>query len=635
MSGAVDAVRKRATSRIALKPKRGEPLPAANDGTGQRNMNLLIYMKNLQKAPGATAKESVSHLLHQDILSRMGNMSIGFDYERGNTTHVYGNRVAGALLDEFNDTIDYARSLEDSQNPGATQSAGAVQNREATQRAGAVQNPGATQSAGTIQSSGPIPTWGAFQNFGASQNKGASQDKGASQNPEASQDSTAEKVKQQFSDVLGDEFVGNRSVETLVGISLIWAKRYMLSRARNLAQYTFYDFTSDHPKDVFDQNYLRRDTINKQLHSMSLEEDIVWSSVQDIDRTDGRFTNSQDWVRSHFEALYRVRINEAIALVRHAHDPRDTDRANFFSWCIILINQFTKWRGGIQEVYIRQRYQFPEGYLADQPYWYRVRRYADGRWENQGGRRLDYLYEEFLHQLFRNLEVAERGEHASTELNQAFTRDKNAFLDALQSVKRNAFFNAGDKAFANISGPQVLDVKFPDTVPKWYSQATRPAIPLEFLPPAQPVEFPRQPVVVNPAYFVSISPRTRRTAQNPMPPGGGGGSNPYGNMARAIPRGIDSPYDEETEPETEPETEEEYEDQSRDEGGYYIASALQSRQKRSSEGSTPGKRVSFANEEPWVGIKLEPAPPPKKRRAPESDPVASPSKRPRRLAVSE
>ncbi|KAI0834745.1 hypothetical protein F5Y06DRAFT_278292 [Hypoxylon sp. FL0890] len=571
MFGSQIPVRNRPNSRITLKPKREQPRPAPNDGTGQQTMDLFMYVKNLPKAPGETAKQSVANLLGTDLHSRMGERSIGLGYDIGTTTHVYGNFAAANLLEEFDDTIDYARSLEDARSLEGVE--------------------------------GPDLAM----------------------------------LRRRVTEDLGEEFVENRSLESIIGILLLFAKGYMMARARNLCQYSYFDFGHNFSKTVWRENDTKRELMNSNLHTLRAEEDMLWCRSPHINRNHALFTDTRDWQQAHYECLYRIRLNECAAITRHAADPNNANKANFFSWALNFINKFTGWRHQILEVFGRRRHQLPPAYFPSGPDWLRLRRYLSDRWRDRGGYHIDALYEDWLHQLFRVLEAVERGAGApSPALRNAYYRDRDRLVTAINTAKagRDPILDEEDKAYVKRVQQLTAENQFPTDIPV-EANAPRPVIPYEFVPESDPVEFPRQPLEPSDRYFIVVIPRQPGIAGMHPPPVGGPppppGGGPTGGMARAISGGYDSFYDEETEPETEDE----------DAYYYYDSTALvdlrrgstpRSAQRGSYKPYTPGKRVSFADEAAWGGIKL--APPPK-RTAPAGGSVGPPAKRPRRMAVSE
>ncbi|KAI0139461.1 hypothetical protein F4776DRAFT_589221 [Hypoxylon sp. NC0597] len=483
------AVRTRPVSRIALKGI--GPSNLRNNGQGLNQLNLLIYLKDLAKHPASTAKEFFATFLPKSLLDLVEEGAIGLDFEDGYTSFVFGNAPARFLLDEFDDTVDYARNLEANQ---------------------------------------------------------------------------PDQLMQKFVSNFGHDFVQGRDLNWLVDSAIFMSQRYMIARSRTLNQSVFHDCTLITPHHLHVRNTVRRNIANDVLHDASLAEDAVWALTSDINPTINEFSGTRHWQERHFEAMYRIRVNEAIAIVRQALTPDNPDGtrsliAHIFCTAIEIINKYTDWRAKIHEVWFRKSLRVPADFLPNEVQHKRVREFLSQRWQSRNGVRLDTAFENFLHSVFNVLEVVERGELIPEPLVHAFNRDRRALLDLIINAQAMPILDQDDISWASHNG--LHRYHFPDRLTAETRIPERPPFPLHLFPATPRLQFPREPIILGTLnYFRATRQREREVlsltaATPPVAPGTATASgSAAGNLASAISGVHDQPSgDDEPEEDTEMNTE--------------------------------------------------------------------------------
>ncbi|KAI1411901.1 hypothetical protein F5Y13DRAFT_200590 [Hypoxylon sp. FL1857] len=572
-------------SQINWQPNLADLLPES-DGTGHVSMNLLFYLKDIPKPAEFTAmnyaqvmREWVDDANFDSLLAP----SIGVEYGNARTAYIWGNVAARDVLTELAATVQYARSLEN-----------------------------------------------------------------------AREDGLIEKLRTAFS----QDFVMNRGLDEMIDILIIFARQYMTLRGRYISNSTHHDFTNGIPHERVPDNRTRRDLGNTVAHGARIEEDLLWTVTQHINPKVAALSDTKAWQDAQFVTLYRVTMAEAIVLVRTAFDP-NVDKAQHYAWIVSMINKFTEWRTDVLETMSEYRH---EQMGAE---WNRVRRegrrrvYLIDAWNQRGGMYLDSTYEDWLEAIFAM--VHEATLHDWSDDNTAYKAYIEASFRLIGAIDACKGLVWARRRRGNESTHERLcGNTFPANLTgTGYKTTELPIVPLELLPLERgPLTWPRPEITARiPFFFTFIRRRPHGPGNRRRPP-------PGVAVARAVRAGIDpndspyeSIYDEDTDDTEEEEdddddddddteatdnTEEEEEEIEYKRGYAYppgglgrISSTTSSNKRKGGDlPHTPGKKVSFADQAPWAGIKL--APPPKRpASAVRSPSIPLPaSKRPRRMAVS-
>ncbi|OTA67167.1 hypothetical protein K449DRAFT_462124 [Hypoxylon sp. EC38] len=602
MSSSRPPLRSRPVSRLAAKQGDGSNTNLT-DGRGLVRFNLLMYFKNLQKTAERTTKEALAteHNYPEQTLNQVGEVAIGVDYGTEGTTLVFGNKDARELLEEFDDTVDYARGIE---------------------------------------------------------------------RLNLDQDALRNKFAQSF----GQDFVENKNIETLIDLSIFWAQRYMMSRVRTFHQLLSVDATLVIQGRLNKESDQRRNKANVTLHYPILEEDVLWVVTRDIDKNLPLFTNTRYWQERHFEAVYRLRVNEAIAIIHESfhsdgQDGTRSPRGNLFCDVVDLVNRYTQWRLKVFEVWLhRGGISIPKNFQPGEkkPY-LRMRRFLSQRWKSRDGDGLDTLYENFLQAAFNLLEALQTGQPVTQTLLDAYHRDRRDLTHTVYAAQK-AIYDAQDSQWA----AKNLTDRFPFTAGIVFKTIPTPSptFPAAFLPARKPLEFPRQPLVMKGEDLIIVIQHRRRGPRPPnvAPPTTQPPASASGRLARAVSgmRDDQSDSDGEIDEYTLLDTDEEMDfsedaDEDEDEEDYYyqglarrvappLSSSTEFEREEEDDEKDGGKRkVTFADEELPSDVTLAAlskrfAPftvsdlPPYKRHAPETVRPSSPTLphvRGRRMAISE
>ncbi|OTB07882.1 hypothetical protein M426DRAFT_8478 [Hypoxylon sp. CI-4A] len=206
----------------------------------------------------------------------------------------------------------------------------------------------------------------------------------------------ADAIRGKFVATFGATVATNADLLGLTDMALLWATGYMKIHARN------HNTTIRDDIHIGERTYNRdkSSALNQAAHTTDLVTDLHMIQINDLDPSIPSLRNIRHEAKSTFEAVYRMRVNDAVALVNLAH--RQQTRL-IFEYIIALVNGYIRWKIIIMG-YLKSNFPLPR--TRPPPLGSRVRNwklrlnYGLFLYTERGGHHVEAAYQRFLETVF-------------------------------------------------------------------------------------------------------------------------------------------------------------------------------------------------------------------------------------------
>ncbi|KAI2466724.1 hypothetical protein F4781DRAFT_404923 [Annulohypoxylon bovei var. microspora] len=307
-------------------------------------------------------------------------------------------------------------------------------------------------------------------------------------------------IRDLYQDAFGPHFISGMSLVKLTELSLFWVRFRLKVRLREFNNYVFNDFNAGIPNS---QTRRYRDihfSVNQLVHKAVLAEDILWARFPHVDPDETIFKSTKALTEAHFEAIYRLRVDEATAIVYWAisvqrypngspmldwmDKPIRTYPGELCSWLVQVICKFVEWRYWVVGLLKR-------------------RRLNAASWRQRGGVMIDNLYEQTLQDFFPILRCFQTDAQVSDAQQRSFEKSVH-YLFAVIKQRSWTLITKSDWDYLGRGDKSDSDrdtMRFPETMPTSYRHSTRVVFPPGVELYDIPLAMPRQALVLNRRYI--------------------------------------------------------------------------------------------------------------------------------------